>query len=257
MSQIVQFPATLLPTMVNLLTPGTDTVIQAASAIAAQTHADGVYQATFAAVPNGQYTVSALDAGGHGIIVDAVAITAASGTFSSEGMGFAALNAGGSSGATADQLLNASVGSRPAGSLGAFVARIGQVTLQWSGPVLGNGDVQIVRGNDYFAADSYSIDLPAPASKFGDLTAATGITLTAKSPSDVIVFGPIAGSVINADTESQALRFEPTATQTTVPTANESGPAYLYEALCLRPTSARKLTTARGALTVLDNVPLP
>jgi len=136
------------------------------------------------------------------------------------------------------------------------VARIGQVTLDWSGPVLSTGDIQIVRGNDYFAADTYSIDLPAPLSKFGNLTGATAITLAAKDPNGVIVFGPITGTVINANTESQALRFEPTAIQTAIPNANEAGPAYLYEARCLRPTSGRALTTARGALDVLDNVPL-
>lgn len=163
--------------------------------------------------------------------------------------------AGQATGVTADDLLNAMVGSRPAGSLGAFVARIGQVTMTVTSPVLATGDIVIVRGTDCDAADNFSIDLPAPASKWGNLTLATGIVLAAKckGPVENVVFGPIAGTIINPNTEEQKMRFQPTAEETSVPDANEDGPSYIFEARCIR-TTGKKLTPARGGLLVLDNV---
>ena len=87
------------------------------------------------------------------------------------------------------------------------------------------------------------------------LAGATAITLAAKAPSGIVIFGPIVGSIINAGTEAQATRFEPTALDTLPPSANERGPRYLFEARVVRSTG-KQATTSRGTLTVQDNIDL-
>lgn len=98
----------------------------------------------------------------------------------------------GAAGAASDPLLNAVPGAYASGTAGAALGKIGSGQIMTVSPVAQSGDVSIIRGDDYLAADARALEWTDADASWPDLTSAT---ISADMDNGLT----FAGSVVNAD----------------------------------------------------------
>jgi hypothetical protein len=114
----------------------------------------------------------------------------------------------GTAGSASDPLANVVPGAYVAGTAGFNLGRIGSGTVLVTGPVMVNGDVQIVRGDSYTGAAV----LTWSSTEWRDLTTAEAVTFTAKRDGAVTV--TTAGVVVTPGAGTQLISVALTAAQT-------------------------------------------
>lgn len=111
-----------------------------------------------------------------------------------------------------DELAVEVPGTFPSGTAGHSLGRIGSAPIEVTGPLHQTGNIEIVAGDDYLAADGRALDFLDSGNKWPDLTGAS-ITFTAKGKANDI---SKAGSVIVATGSGKKVRVELTKTETSV-----------------------------------------
>jgi hypothetical protein len=139
--------------------------------------------------------------------------------------GDAAWTTGGGGGGGSDPLENPVPGSYAAGTAGYVLGTLQGMEVNIVSPVAEDGDVTIVRGDDYLAADGRALDFVNAAGTWPNLTSAV-IVLTARRRG-CSALGPVAGSVITATGPNQKVRVE--LTHTLTGSLAPAPPAYRYD----------------------------
>jgi hypothetical protein len=108
-----------------------------------------------------------------------------------------------------DPLANAVPGSYAAGTAGYKIGQLGFTTVNFTAPVLANGNAQLVRGADYYAADGNALEWNQTAlnAAWPDLTGAT-VALTARTPGGAALAFSVAAIVVTPSGSNKAVRVE-------------------------------------------------
>lgn len=110
-----------------------------------------------------------------------------------------------------DPLLNPVPGDYESGTAGFALGRIGNATIEVNNPVVDQGRITIVQGDDYFAADGRAIDLTQEdGSTWPDLTDAV-LTFTARFKDTILTK---AATCTNPGEANQVIRVELTSDET-------------------------------------------
>ena len=147
-------------------------------------------------------------------------------------------------GSAADPLTNTVPGTYASGTAGAALGRIGSGQVTTTSPVAVSGDVTIVRGDDYNAADGRALDWTDVSAAWPDLTGAT-IAVTVQTTATTT--WTKAGSVVTPTGSGKKVRVEPTAADTATFAGGASYPFDVQATLA----SGRKVTLLRGTWYVL------
>ena len=147
-------------------------------------------------------------------------------------------------GSAADPLTNTVPGTYASGTAGAALGRIGGGQITTTSPVAVSGDVTIVRGDDYNAADGRALDWTDVSAAWPDLTGAT-IAVTVQTTATTT--WTKAGSVVTPTGSGKKVRVEPTAADTATFAGGASYPFDVQATL----SSGRKVTLLRGTWYVL------
>ena len=147
-------------------------------------------------------------------------------------------------GSAADPLTNTVPGTYASGTAGAALGRIGSGQVTTTSPVAVSGDVTIVRGDDYNAADGRALDWTDVSAAWPDLTGAT-IAVTVQTTATTT--WTKAGSVVTPTGSGKKVRVEPTAADTATFAGGASYPFDVQATL----SSGRKVTLLRGTWYVL------
>lgn len=120
--------------------------------------------------------------------------------------------------------------------------------VTYTGPVATNGDITIVRGDDYSNTDGRGLEwTTTSASEWPTLTGAT-VTFTVKSRSAGTTELTVTGTVVTATGAAKSVRVELTAGQTALAVGNDH--AFDVQATL---AGGRKVTLVRGTLAVLQD----
>ena len=204
----------------------------------ADTNADHIgflFTATGAVAVSANIETRAADPLTAALAADAVWDEALSGHTTAGTAGKALADAGGA----ADPLSNTVPGAYASGTAGAALGKIGGGNVMTVGPVAPAGDVAVVRGDDYAAADSRDLSWTDNAAAWPDLTSAT-IMLDALGTS-------WAGAVVTP-TGPGKVRVELTAAQTSA--LNQGTGRYTLRATL---SGGAVVTLAQGGFVVKAN----
>lgn len=162
-----------------------------------------------------------------------------------------ALNA---AGGAADPLTNAVPGSYAAGTAGYILGHVipGQ-DASIASPLALDLELTLVKGDDYNASDSRNIDFNEPNASWPTLTGATVKFGYQEIVNGVLTGNPteLAMSVITGTGSSKVVRLELSAAQSDVFATGRK--RYEFDVQATLATSGRKVTLARGFVTVLPS----
>lgn len=131
---------------------------------------------------------------------------------------------------------------RTSGTFGGALNRIGAAQIVISSPVDQNGNVTVIRGDDYNSDDGLALDWTDQNGTWPTLTDATILVSLYGSFSDPTAVLELTGSVVVATGSGKKVRAEPTAAQTSSLAANA---AYKFEIVATL-SSGRTRTLLRG-----------
>lgn len=115
-------------------------------------------------------------------------------------------------GGAADPLTNL-LGVYASGTAGGALQKLLQSIINVTSPIMSGGKVTVIQGDDYKAVDNRALPFLVPASVWGDYTSAALSFVALYSDGSKI--GPLAGSIINANTETQTILIPVLAANTT------------------------------------------
>jgi hypothetical protein len=150
-------------------------------------------------------------------------------------------------GGAADPLLNAVPGVYSAGTAGAALGKIGTGVFEVDSPIGPSGNVSVVRGDDYAAADNRQIDfIGTTVNQWPDLTGATLAFTAREISSDAVILTKV--PTVVTPTGTQKFRLE----LASADTKNLGARTYKYDVEATL-SSTRKVTLASGDFKVIED----